>query len=650
MKRVFAFIGFSVAITLIVLNIIPYSFIKFIGLPIAVLLAVSLSVKPLRQGKVIPTTLGSMLFACLIFVLFMQGNVLPQKSLDAKTADAVFKIVDLEQETDESYIYTIKTTKIDLPDSPQNIKIKMKTQAKLSADYYDDISARISFYSYADDAFNSYGDYADGVYVRAKLIHIDDITEATKPPSYYILKLRLKIKEIITDSFDTENAGLAFSILTGDKSILDNDVRNHFKVCGISHLIAVSGLHITLICLLIYYLLKFLNASPFLSTAITFLIMLAYIGVSGYSKSALRAGIMIAVMLTARLVNDKADALNSLGFAVFFICLNPFAVTDAGALLTVTSVLGLCVIKPAYDEKLRPNRKVLSYLYDSLFTAISVLLSTLPVCWLLFGKISLISLFLNLVCIPIMQIALISVLLLVIFCAVPYLAFLPKHIADFALGALIDISDFCENKLSMLYLDISDELIGIAIAGILLFAGMSLLISNKINIKIFSVFTAFVFAVTTLFGIYNYTNNAYVCVSSSGAVIIYDKNCAILLDADDKNDSYFIDDKLSAKRFDTVIARNSDACRDEILEISPDTEFDVIADFEYKVSNHILLNCNGDGVLFVSVYDKVFKIDEDCVTINGYKSYRNVYERFNENSNLVFIVTENADVQMKEDR
>ncbi|MDE6155336.1 MAG: hypothetical protein K2F67_02750, partial [Eubacterium sp.] len=55
-------------------------------------------------------------------------------------------------------------------------------------------------------------------------------------------------------------------------------------------------------------------------------------------------------------------------------------------------------------------------------------------------------------------------------------------------------------------------------------------------------------------------------------------------------------------------------------------------------------------VIFVSVYDKVFKIDDDCVTINEYNAYRNIYEKFNESSDFVFIVAENANVQVKEER
>lgn len=476
MKRVFAFVGFSSAITLIVLNTVPYFFVKFILIFAVVLLVASLLIKRLRQERVVPITFGAMLLSCLIFVLCVQSDVMPQKSLDGISTDVKFRIVDIEEKTDSGYLYTVKTDSIDVPDSPQNIKLKIKSQTKISADYYDNISAVVSFYSYTDNAFDSFGDYSSDIYLRGKLININNVTSGTKPPNYYILRLRIKIKDIITENFDEEKAGLAYSILTGSKALLDDDTKENFKICGISHMIAVSGLHITLICLLVYYLLKFLKVPLLPSTVLTFLVIIVYVGVSGYSKSAVRAGIMISVMLAARLINDKADALNSLGLAVFIMCLNPFAVTDAGALLTVTAIIGLCIIKPAYDEELRPENKFLGYFYDSVFSTWSVLLSTLPVGWLFFSRLSLISLFMNILCIPIMQLALISVLLVCLFSGVPFLALIPKHTANFSLGFLIDISDFCERKFSILYLDISDELIGIVIAALLLFTGISLLI------------------------------------------------------------------------------------------------------------------------------------------------------------------------------
>ncbi|MCH5321237.1 MAG: ComEC/Rec2 family competence protein [Eubacterium sp.] len=647
MKRVFAFVGFSSAITLLVLNTISYNLVKFIFFPIVILLLVSLSVKKLRQGRVLPIAFASMLFACLIFVFCMQGNVLPQKVLDGQTAYAEFHITDIEEKTDDGYMYTVKTDKIDLPNTPQNIKLKLKTSTKINADYYDDLSGQLAFYSYADNGFESYGDYGDGIFVRARLLNYEVISGENKPLNYYIIELRLKIKDIIEANFDEEKAGLALSIFTGDKSILSDDIKNAFKVSGLSHVTAVSGLHISLICLFVYYILKSFRTPKIARTVVTLIILFVYSGVANYSKSALRAGIMISVMLLAKLFNNKADTLNSLGFAVFIICLNPFAVTDASAVLTVTAVIGLSVIKPAFDKEFRPKNKVTAYFYDGLFIGISVLIATLPALWLFFGRVSLLMIILNIIAVEILQIALLSVFLLCLFSGIPFLAFIPKNIASLSLGALIKIADYSEEHFEFLYLNISDNIFGLSIAGILILTAASILINGKANIKIISVFIAVILTVSTAFSIYNYYHNAYVTVCDNGAVFIYDKDSIIVIDADDNSDCYTLKELVGTDNFETALVINSENKMDKITEILPNAEAMPNSENIVSVCEHIEIK-NNDGVILASVSDKVFKIDKDYVTINGYTAYRNIYDKFSESKDITFIVSPNMELQLKE--
>lgn len=142
-----------------------------------------------------------------------------------------------------------------------------------------------------------------------------------------------------------------------------------------------------------------------------------------------------------------------------------------------------------------------------------------------------------------------------------------------------------------------------------------------------SVFIALIFSVTAAFSIYSYNHNAYVRVSDSGAVMIYDKDSAVIIDADDKSDCYFMDDVLSARSFDSVAVYNSASCKKEIRKLLPDAEFKSLSDCDENVCNHISIKCDND-VILVAVFDKIFKIDEDYVRIGEYKAYRNIYDRF----------------------
>jgi competence protein ComEC len=646
MKRVFAFIGFSVAITLLLLNTLSYTFAKFILLLVVVLFIASLLIKKLRQGKVAPIVLGSAIFACLIFVILMQGNVMPQKELDGQTAYANFKIIDIESSDESGYTYIVKTSSIELPNTVQNIKLKIKTNDKIYADYCEDINGLLSFYSFTDSGIDSYGDYGKNIFIRANLVSYEGSGVVNKSINYYLIKLRLYIADILQDNLSSDKAGLALSIFTGDKRLLSDDISDSFKICGLSHMTAVSGLHVTVICLCIYYLLKYLNINNKIRTLISLIVLLLYLGIADFSKSVIRASIMFTIMLIAKLINNKADSLNSLGIAVFVICLNPFAVTDASAVLTVLAILGLIVVKPAYDKTLKPKNKILSYFYDALFVSISVLLTTLPAIWIFFGKVSLISLVLNIFCIPILQVALVSVLLLTLFSKVSVLAFVPKIVSSFCLGALIKIADFASNNLNFLYVDVSNNLFGMIIAGIILIVAVSVIISGNVNIKIVSAFMVVMFTIAGLLSYYTYATTAYLTVTSNGAVIIYDKDAIILIDVDNRNECYDVKEIASSRNFKTALAVNSSEFEESISNTLPNVSYVSFGSSESIICEHIGVSYSND-VYTVILYDKVFKISDDYVTMsNGYKAYRDVYDRFSSTDDVTFSVARGTEVQI----
>ena len=139
MKRVFAFIGFSSALTLLLLNTIPFRFAKYFLLSAAILLSVSLLIKNFREGMVIPIVLSAVIFSCCAFIFVVNNTVIPQQSLDGQTLQAEFQIVDIPKKTDYGYSYTVKTKAINKEGSVQNIKLLVSSKHKIKADYYDNL-------------------------------------------------------------------------------------------------------------------------------------------------------------------------------------------------------------------------------------------------------------------------------------------------------------------------------------------------------------------------------------------------------------------------------------------------------------------------------------------------------------------------------
>lgn len=637
MKRIFAFIGFTDAVTLIVLNIAGISICKYVLAAAAVLFIISLLLKKTRQTKVLPIVFGSALFACLIFMTVTYNCVAPADNLNGKTFSADFEIIDIYEKSDSgNYVYTVKTKMIDSKDAPQNIKVKLYSKQKINADYYQKVRAALSFFSYADNGFDSYGNYGNGIYICASLSDYEVKNEIRKPVNYYIINLRLKIKEILNENFSDDVSALAVSIFTGDTSGLSNDIYNNFKICGVSHVMAVSGLHVTVICMGIYYLLKIMGCSKNLTVILSLFCLFIYMGVADFRKSVIRAGVMLAVMLLSKLISNHSDTLNSLGFAVFLICLNPFAVTDVSASLTVSAVLGVTVIMPVLEKKYTFENKLIEYISEICLLSASITIATVPVLWLFFKSVSIMGIVLNIIFIPLFQIALGAVLIFVVFSFGGFSAVISKSIVDFSIKLMLDITDFSAKHFSFLLLDISGKLFGIAIAAVFLFIGIYLIIFKSVNTKLLNLFITAVFAVTICVNYYNISTQTYFCIAQNGGVIVYNSDFLAAFDVENNSDKYMISQAL-IKEKDTVVFIDctiSDA-------YNTTSEIKDNKDFSLQISKDVTIIRKND-ITVVFVYDKIFKIDENCVTIDDEKFYRDVNGRFGESVNIVLTVSENG--------
>ena len=120
-----------------------------------------------------------------------------------------------------------------------------------------------------------------------------------------------------------------------------------------------------------------------------------------------------------------------------------------------------------------------------------------------------------------------------------------------------------------------------------------------------------------------------------------------MIDVDEKGDCYAAEDIVGTKKYDRAVAIRSLSCKNEITEILPNIQFISSKDAMPDLCEHISIEAD-NSVLTVTLSDKVFKIDKDCVTISGYKAYRNIYDRFSESGDVTFIVTPNSEIQVKE--
>ena len=170
-----------------------------------------------------------------------------------------------------------------------------------------------------------------------------DETEArgdvTVPPvrlAWWTLRIRLTtLRETLTGRIEEwlppEEAGVLEGMLVGDKTDIGPDTNTAFQRAGVLHLFAVSGFHVSLWTMLVYKILLHFGAGRKTASGGAILFLFLFVALTGFPRSAVRAGIMLGVFFLSRMFVRSSEPLNALGVAVLVIVLpNPFYAGDTG--------------------------------------------------------------------------------------------------------------------------------------------------------------------------------------------------------------------------------------------------------------------------------------------------------------------------------
>ncbi len=198
----------------------------------------------------------------------------------------------------------------------------------------------------------------------------------------------------------SECGGFLAGMVFGDKSDFDENTRTVLYRTGIGHVLAVSGLHVSILAGLIWTLLSRLRVNRFISFGVINVMLLLLTATANYPVSALRAAIMLDIMYSAKLFRRQNDSLNSLSVAVLLIAISdPYCVCSAGFLLSVSGTFGIAVFAP-YMTKNMKREMFRQRLAADLITGICTTLSVFPVTLWFFDETSLAAPFANLLLLP----------------------------------------------------------------------------------------------------------------------------------------------------------------------------------------------------------------------------------------------------------
>ncbi len=208
-------------------------------------------------------------------------------------------------------------------------------------------------------------------------------------------------------------------MLTGDRSLIEDDEYYSYLGSGVLHIFAVSGLHIAIVAAIFLFLFRYLIINYKLRYILaTIATTLFYLIFCYGSISATRALIMAYLLFLAQIFSYKADVENSLGIAaVIIFILNPKAAVDLSFLLSYFSVLGIIKVLPVLKSYIKTDNIIV----NSGLVTISVSFATIIPLSLMNGRVYPAAIIANIIIIPLITILLASLLIsaLLIFLSVP---------------------------------------------------------------------------------------------------------------------------------------------------------------------------------------------------------------------------------------
>lgn len=231
----------------------------------------------------------------------------------------------------------------------------------------------------------------------------------------FFTSLRLALRERLLDQLTPREAGLLLALLIGDTSLFDEDQRTAYRHVGAGHLLAVSGLQVTLLAVLLQRICSVLvlltplgrRGRGLVAGAVVAVVgVWAFVFLCGLPPSAVRAGVMATLVVVGQTLGRRVALVDVLGAAgLLTVLASPTSVLDAGFLLSYAAVLGLAASAASSSAAARFNVDETPSLWTqakpALTASIVAGVVTLPLSAWLFGQVAPAGLVANIVLVPV---------------------------------------------------------------------------------------------------------------------------------------------------------------------------------------------------------------------------------------------------------
>lgn len=232
-----------------------------------------------------------------------------------------------------------------------------------------------------------------------------------------INNLTNKLNENIEELLPEQTSGIARGILLGNSKDIEKDIKQNFKDCNLSHMLAVSGTHLSYLIVGLNLILNKKILGIRNVKIITIIIIIIFIIITNLSPSVVRAGITAIIYIVATLLCRKQDAICAISFALIITLINnPFSIFNIGMQLSYLGTFGIILFydllinkkqnkKNIADSKI--TTKIKTYIKRSITITASANILIMPITIYNFNVISLNFVISNLIAGPILGLCII---------------------------------------------------------------------------------------------------------------------------------------------------------------------------------------------------------------------------------------------------
>ena len=400
MKRPFAVIGFSMLLVSLLITNISFKSSVALLIGATVVFCPFIAFKRLRKYK----TVIFSVFAVMIYIvsfIFTQSIYINAENKYENQVKITGVVCQTPQETDYAFTYIIKLNN-------ENYKIRYVSEDNKMFREGDIVSGVVTR---SDEQFknvffeNSLSSKIYFTFFEGENTFVDKTGETNR---FY--RGLGTVKNWFSDIIDTyipgESGAIAKAMTIGDKSEIKITTIDHFNYSGTSHLLVISGLHLTLWSIGVMYFAERFSKLRKYTVIIGLACLLGYSALTGFSVSVIRAGAMIGAVILGKALHRDADSINSIGVALAFILvINPYATLSSALWFTTLSTLGILTLANNVIFKLitHPRFKkvmqnsTLYFLATTVIISISTTAFTLPVFVIKVGILPIVSFISNIV-------------------------------------------------------------------------------------------------------------------------------------------------------------------------------------------------------------------------------------------------------------